>query len=88
LALIKHHYCTSKKVGIYGKWVLEPLSRDLQSSLFKLTMKNQVAKAMAKPRDENLMIRLWCQLATNSLLVVQVSLSVHETYKVGHYSGH
>ncbi len=51
-------------------------------------MKNQVAKAMAKLRDENLMTRLWCQLAPNNLLVVQVSLWSHETYRVGHYSSH
>jgi hypothetical protein len=75
--LIKRYYCTSKKVGTYGKWVSEPLSRDvldLNNFFFKLTMKNQIAKAMAKARDENLTTKLWCQLAPNSLLVVQVSL--------------
>jgi len=42
-ALIKHHYCTTKKVGTNGKWVSEPFSGDvldLHSFLFKLTMKN------------------------------------------------
>jgi hypothetical protein len=42
-ALIKHHYCTTKKVGTNGKWVSEPFSGDvldLHNFLFKLTMKN------------------------------------------------
>jgi len=42
---------------------------DLQTFLFELTMKSQASKAMAKPRDENLATNLWCQLATNNLLV-------------------
>jgi hypothetical protein len=61
--LIKDHYCIAKKVGTNGKWVSEPLSRDvldLHSFLFKLTMKNQATKAMVELRDENLMTRLWC----------------------------
>jgi hypothetical protein len=32
-------------------------------------MKNQVSKAIAKPRYENLVIKLWCQLAKNNLSV-------------------
>ncbi len=48
LTLIKHHYGISKKNGTDGKWVLEPLSRDvldLHSSFFKLTINNQATKA-------------------------------------------
>jgi hypothetical protein len=61
-ASIKYHYCITKKVGTNGKWVSEPLSRDvldLHNFLFKLTMKNQATKAMVELRDENLMTRLW-----------------------------
>ncbi len=42
LSLIKRHYCTPKKLGTFGSWVLEPLSRDifdLHTPLFKLTLK-------------------------------------------------
>jgi hypothetical protein len=61
--LIKHHYYTPKKVCIDGKWVSKPLSMDvldLPRFFFKLTVKNQVAKAMAELRNENPMTRLWC----------------------------
>jgi hypothetical protein len=36
-------------------------------------MKTQTSKAMEKPKDENPITKLWCQLATNSLLVVHFS---------------
>jgi hypothetical protein len=36
-------------------------------------MKNHISKAMAEPRDENLMTKLWCQLVTNNLLVQHFS---------------
>ncbi len=32
-------------------------------------MKSQAFKAMAEPRDKNPVIKLWCQLATNNVLV-------------------
>jgi hypothetical protein len=32
-----------------------------------------MSKAMEKPKDENLVTKLWCQLATNSLLIVHLS---------------
>ncbi len=37
-----------------------------------MTMKTQASKAMEKPKDENPIIKLWCQLATNSLLVIHL----------------
>jgi hypothetical protein len=43
---------------------------NLQISLFKLTMKIQTPKVMEKPRDDNLIIKMWHQLVTNNLLVV------------------
>jgi hypothetical protein len=43
---------------------------NLQTSLFKLTMKTQTPKVMEEPRDDNLVIKLWHQLVTNNLLVV------------------
>jgi hypothetical protein len=73
MGLIKHHYCISKKVGIDGKWFSKSFSReilDLQSFLFKLTMKNLTSKVMVEFKDENPIIKLWHQLATISLLVV------------------
>jgi hypothetical protein len=73
MGLIEHHYCISKKVGIDGKRVFKSFSReilDLQSFLFKLTMKNLTSKVMAEFKDESPMIKLWHQLATISLLVV------------------
>ncbi len=36
----------------------------------KLTMKNQVVKAMVEHTNENSMIKLWHQLATNNMLIV------------------
>jgi len=36
-------------------------------------MKTQASKAMEKLRDENIVIKLWCQFATNNLLVVHLS---------------
>jgi hypothetical protein len=38
-----------------------------------MIMKTQASKAMEKPKDENPVTKLWCQLATNSLLVVHLS---------------
>jgi hypothetical protein len=36
-------------------------------------MKTQASKAMEKLRDENIVIKLWRQFATNNLLVVHLS---------------
>ncbi len=55
--------------------VYESLSRetlDLQSSLFQRTMKTQSSKAMEEPKAENLVIKLWRQLATSSRLLVRL----------------
>jgi hypothetical protein len=74
--VIKQHYCTPKQLDAFGSWVYESLSRetlDLQSSLFKMTIKTQASKAMEEFKDENLVIKLWRQFATNSLLVVHLS---------------
>jgi len=74
--VIKQHYCTPKQLDAFGSWVYESLSRetlDLQSSLFKMTIKTQASKAMEEFKDENLVIKLWHQFATNSLLVVHLS---------------
>jgi hypothetical protein len=35
-----------------------------------MTIKTQASKAMEELKDENLVNKLWCQLAINSLLVV------------------
>jgi hypothetical protein len=72
LSIIKRHYYISQKLGVDRRWVSKALSKeilDLQTSLFKLTMKSQASKAMVEPRDENPVTKLWCQLATNNLLV-------------------
>jgi len=72
LSLIKRQYYISQKFGVENKWVFKALSREilnLQTFFFKLTMNNQASKVMAKPRDENLVTKLWHQLATNNLLV-------------------
>jgi hypothetical protein len=53
LSLIKQHYYTPKKIGASINWVSKSLLRvilDLQTFFFKLTMKNQASKAMAKPK--------------------------------------
>ncbi len=50
LSLIKRHYCITQKLGVNGIWVSKAFSRqilDLQTSIFKLTMKRHVSKAMA-----------------------------------------
>ncbi len=76
LSLIKRQYYISQKFGVENKWVFKALSReilDLQTFFFKLTMNNQASKVMEKPRDENLMTKLWHQLATNNLLVHRLS---------------
>jgi hypothetical protein len=36
-------------------------------------VKTQASKAMEKLKDENIVIKLWCQFATNNLLVVHLS---------------
>ncbi len=38
-----------------------------------MTIKTQASKAMEEFKDENLVIKLWRQFATNSLLVVHLS---------------
>jgi len=62
LSLIKQHYYISQKPSVESKWVFNAFSReilDLQTSFFKLTMKNQASKAMAEFRDENPVAKLW-----------------------------
>lgn len=76
LSVIKQHYYTPKQLDASNSWVYESLSRDtldIQSSLFKMTMKTQASKVMEKPKDKNPIIKLWFQLTTNSLLVVHLS---------------
>jgi hypothetical protein len=62
LALIKQHYCISKKVGIDGKWVSKHFRGHigLHNYSFMLTMKYQAFKIMVEPKDENLVTKLWC----------------------------
>jgi len=63
LSLIKQHYYISQNLGVDNNWVFEAIPSeilDLQISLFKLTMKSHVSKAMVERKDENPMIRLWC----------------------------
>jgi hypothetical protein len=75
LNMIEQHYCTPKQLDASNSWVYESLSRetlDLQSSLFKMTMKTQSSKAMEEPKAENLVTKLWRQLATSSPLLVRL----------------
>ncbi len=76
LSLIKRKYYISQKLGVENKWVFKALSKeilDLQTFFFKLTMNNLASKVMAKPRNENLVTKLWHQLATNNLLIHHLS---------------
>ncbi len=71
--MIEQHYCTPKHIDAFNPWVYESFSRgtlDLQSSLFKMTMKTQASKAMEELKHENLITKLWRQLAMSSLLIV------------------
>jgi hypothetical protein len=71
--MIKQHYCTSKKVGTHGNWVFGLTFKGdfgFTNIFLKLTMKNQVVKAMVEHTNENSMIKLWHQLGTNSMLIV------------------
>ncbi len=59
----------------------------MQTSFFKLTMKNQASKALKELRNGNPITELWHQLGIDNLLVVH-SFKVHETYSNGHYPSH
>jgi hypothetical protein len=65
LSMIKWHYYISQELGFDGRWVFEALSGeilDVQTFLFKLTMKSQALKAMAEPRDKNPVIKFGVNL--------------------------
>jgi hypothetical protein len=52
-----------KQLGTSGSCVFEPLSNetlDPQTSLFKMTLKTQVSKAMEKYKNENPITKLHC----------------------------
>jgi hypothetical protein len=52
---------------------LDPYKLDWQQSLFKLTMKQNAAKAMEAPHDVNPVTKLWQRLGCNGLLVSRLS---------------
>jgi hypothetical protein len=64
LNVIKSIYCVPKKHGLFGSglWiplVLDPITLDMQHSLFVLTMKNNCHVAMVEPHNHNPLIILW-----------------------------
>ena len=82
LKTLKSHFCETKSVnkGTEKEPVLsqvsEPLDArnlDLQTSLFKLTMKSHAHSAMAEPRDANPVTKLWQKVGTNGLLLNRLS---------------
>jgi hypothetical protein len=61
----------SEKEGISCQ-VSEPLDArtlDLQTSLFKLTMKSNAKSNMEEPHDMNPVTKLWTKLGSNALLL-------------------
>ncbi len=56
ISVIKAQYCYAKRIGPDQTWVpkvLSSMSLDLQMSVFKLTIKNNVASAMGPPYTMN-----------------------------------
>jgi hypothetical protein len=69
MAIINKHYCEAKRVKPSLLQVAKPLDvnfLDLQMCIFKLTMKMQVPKAMAKPFDINTVTKLWVTITNNA----------------------
>ncbi len=63
LNVIKKHNCELKQMKPSLDQVARPLNANLlnmQQSMFKLTMKTQATKAMAKPIDTNLQLQTCC----------------------------
>ena len=52
---------------------LDAWNLDLQTSLFKLTMKSHRNNAMAEPRNINLITKLWQKVGINGLLLNRLS---------------
>jgi hypothetical protein len=72
MVIIKKHYYKAKRVKLSLLQVVKPLDvklLDLQMCIFKLTMKTQAPKAMAKPSDINPMTKLWVIINNNALFI-------------------
>ena len=62
-----------EKVPIQIAQPLDSYKLDLQTSLFKLTMKSNTEKMLGPPYDQNLVLKLWQKLGCNGLLLSKLS---------------
>jgi hypothetical protein len=82
MQVIKKWYCEMKEIS-FGEGsekvtsqVAQPLGSyklDLQTSLFKLTMKSNAEKMLGPPYDQNPVTKLWQKLGCNGLLLSKLS---------------
>jgi hypothetical protein len=63
----------SEKVTSQVAQPLDSYKLDLQTSLFKLTMKSNAEKMLGPPYNQNLVTKLWQKLGCNSLLFSKLS---------------
>jgi hypothetical protein len=82
MQVIKKWYCDmreisfeegSEKVTMQVAQPLDSYRLDLQSSLFKLTMKSNAGKMLGPPYDQNPVSKLWQKLGCNGLLLSKLS---------------
>jgi hypothetical protein len=82
LKILKAHFCElrlvilgSEKDGVSTQVSesLDARTLDLQTSLFKFTMKSHAKSAMEEPHDMNLVTKLWTKLGSNALLFSRLS---------------
>jgi hypothetical protein len=82
MQVIKKWYCDMKEISFreglekVTTQVAQPLDSykfDLQTSLFKLTMKSNTEKMLGPPYDQNLVTKLWQKLGCNGLLLSKLS---------------
>jgi hypothetical protein len=82
LKTLKAHFCElrsvisrSEKEGVSCQVskLLDARTLDLQTSLFKLTMKSNAKTVMEEPHDMNLVTKLWTKLGSNVLLLSRLS---------------
>jgi hypothetical protein len=67
----------SKKVTRQIAQPLDAYQLDLQTSLFKMTMKSNVDKMLEPPYDVNPVSKLWQKLGCNGLLLSKLSEFMH-----------
>jgi hypothetical protein len=63
----------SEKVTSQVAQPLDSYKLDLQTSLFKLTMKSNTEKMLGPPYDQNPITKLWQKLGCNGLLLSKLS---------------